>query len=123
MEIREQTATAEQKETIRKLHNEGAKKIKISAYFIAALVCIGATFVIRLKYFNFIGTYHQLLNDILLAGACSFGILIVLHSSPAPPIRISFNDKVTPLSQKICTFDPQSVASHLQILEFSNYLE
>ncbi|PJJ79377.1 mechanosensitive ion channel family protein [Mucilaginibacter auburnensis] len=77
MEIKEQTATAEQKETIRKLHNEESKRVKISAYLIAAVVCIGATFVIRLKPFNFIGSYHQLLNNILYAGAFSFGILIV----------------------------------------------
>ena len=65
MEIKEQTATAEQKETIRKLHNEGIKKVKISAYLIAALVCLGATFVIRLRPFNFIGSYHELINNLL----------------------------------------------------------
>lgn len=77
MEIKEQAATPEQKETIKKLHNDDLKKIKISAYFVAAAICIGATFVIRLKPFNFIGSYHEIINDLLLASACSFGILIV----------------------------------------------
>ncbi len=77
MEIKEQTATAEQRETIRKLHNEEIKKSKISFYIIAALVCLGLTFVLRLKAFNFIGSYHQLLNNLLYAGAFSFGIMIV----------------------------------------------
>src|SRR6185312_8985098 len=77
MEIKEQPATAEQKETIKKLHNEGIKRIKISAYLIAALICVGATFIFRLKAFNFVGSYYQVIDNILYAGAVSFGILII----------------------------------------------
>ncbi len=77
MEIKDQAATPEQKETIKKLHNEELKKFKISAYLIAALICIGATFVLKLKAFNFIGSYHELINNLLYAGAFSFGLLII----------------------------------------------
>lgn len=77
MEIKEQTATPEQKETIKKLHNDELKKFKISAYLVAAIACIGATFVIRLNVFNFIGSYHELISNLLYASAFSFGILIV----------------------------------------------
>jgi small-conductance mechanosensitive channel len=77
MEIKDQAPTQEQKETIKKLHNEEIKKIRISAYLIAAVICFGATFVIRLHAFDFVGSYHQLISNILYAGACSFGLLIV----------------------------------------------
>jgi len=39
-----QEPTAEQKAEIRKLHNEEIKKVKITGYIIAGLVCIAATF-------------------------------------------------------------------------------
>ena len=76
MEIN-QEPTPEQKATIRKLHNDDEKKSKISIYIIAAVICFAATFLIRLKIFDFIGTYHQTISNILFAGAFSFGILIV----------------------------------------------
>jgi small-conductance mechanosensitive channel len=76
MEIK-QEPTPEQKATIKKLHNEEVKKSKISVYIIAAVVCISTTFMIRLKTFDFIGSYHRTIDNILFAGACSFGILIL----------------------------------------------
>ncbi len=77
MEIKEQAPTQEQKETIKKLHNEDIKKIRIGSYLVAAIICIGATFLIRLHAFDFVGSYHQIIDNILYAGACSFGLLIV----------------------------------------------
>jgi hypothetical protein len=77
MELKDQEATPEQKATIKNLHNDDVKKFKISGYIIAALGCFGATFLIRLKAFDFIGTYHQVSDNILYASAFSFGILIV----------------------------------------------
>ncbi|WP_345211087.1 mechanosensitive ion channel family protein [Mucilaginibacter gynuensis] len=77
MEIKTQEATPEQKATIKKLHNEEVKKSKIGTYIIGAIICIAITFVIRLKIFDFIGSYHDLFEHLLFAGACSFAILIV----------------------------------------------
>lgn len=77
MEIKDQEATPEQKAAIKKLHDKEVRRSKISAYLIGAIICITATFLIRLKWFNFIGTYHQMVDNILFAGACSFGLLIV----------------------------------------------
>jgi small-conductance mechanosensitive channel len=77
MEIKDQEPTPEQKAVIKKLHNEDIRKSKISAYIIAAVICIAATFLIRLKAFDFIGTYHHTIDNVLFAGACSFVILIV----------------------------------------------
>ena len=77
MEIKDQEATPEQKAALRKLHNEEVKKIKISGYIIAAVLCVSATFLIRFHLFDFIGSYHKTIDNILFAGACSFGILIV----------------------------------------------
>ncbi|NCD67990.1 mechanosensitive ion channel domain-containing protein [Mucilaginibacter agri] len=77
MEIKDQEPTPEQRETIKKLHNEDIKKTKISWYLICAICCIAMTFVIRLDVFRFLGSYHQLIDNILFAGACSFGLMIV----------------------------------------------
>jgi len=77
MEIKDQEPTPEQKATIKKLHNDDAKKSKISAYIIGAVICFATTFLIRLKVFDFIGTYHQRIDNILFAATCSFGILII----------------------------------------------
>ncbi len=77
MDIKDNTPTQEQKETIKKLHNEDIKRTKISFYIVAGVLCIGATFLIRFKPFDFIGGYHKLLGNLLMAGACSFGILII----------------------------------------------
>lgn len=77
MEIKDQEPTPEQTATIKKLHNEDAKKSKISIYVMAAVICIAITFFIRLKTFDFIGSYRHTIDNILFAGACSFGILIV----------------------------------------------
>ncbi|TSJ36542.1 mechanosensitive ion channel [Mucilaginibacter corticis] len=77
MEIKDQEATPEQKAAIKKLHNEEVRKSKISAYIIGAVVCIAATFVLKLKVFDFIGTYHHLADNLLFAGACSFGLSIL----------------------------------------------
>ncbi|MDT3401435.1 mechanosensitive ion channel family protein [Mucilaginibacter terrae] len=77
MEIKEQQPTQEQRETIKKLHNDGVRKAKISAYIFGGVLCFCTTFVLRLKAFAFIGAYHDLLNNILLAGTFSFGILVL----------------------------------------------
>ncbi|TWR26260.1 mechanosensitive ion channel [Mucilaginibacter achroorhodeus] len=77
MEIKDQQATPEQKAAIRKLHNEEARKLKISGYIIGAVACIVTSFLVRLKAFDFIGNYHGVLDNILFAAALSFGVLII----------------------------------------------
>ncbi|MHA4896279.1 mechanosensitive ion channel family protein [Pedobacter sp. PWIIR3] len=77
MEVKVQEATPEQKATIKKLHNEGIKNSKIGMYIIGAVTCIVLTFVVQLKIFDFTGTYRELFEHLLFAGACSFAILIV----------------------------------------------
>lgn len=77
MEIKDQAATPEQKAELKKLHNEEIKKVRIGGYVVAAVACIGATFLLKLSFFNFTGSYRKTFDNTLFAGACSFVVLIV----------------------------------------------
>ncbi|TDO20907.1 small-conductance mechanosensitive channel [Pedobacter duraquae] len=77
MDIKEQAPTPEQKATIKKLHNEDIKKFQISGYLIGAIICVGLTFLIRIKVFTFIGSYYKTIDSILFAAACSFVAFII----------------------------------------------
>ena len=76
MDVKDQNASTEQKEKLKDLHNEEQKKFRISSYIIFGGICLAITFLLRLKTFNFVGTYRPLLINIFFAGASSFGILI-----------------------------------------------
>lgn len=76
MDIKNQSPTAEQRETIKELHNDGSKKIKIGSYILLAIFCLAGTIIIKLRFFNFISGYRVIITNVLFASAFSFGVLI-----------------------------------------------
>ncbi len=77
MDIKASKASAKHKEEVKELHNDKKQKLWIGSYIVAAVICILLYLLFRLKTFNIIGTYQKTVLNLLLAGAVSFGVLIL----------------------------------------------
>jgi small-conductance mechanosensitive channel len=77
MDIKASKTSAKEKKEVKKLHSKTKQRLWVGSYVFFALVCLALYFLFRLKTFNIIGTYQKTALSLLLAGACSFGVLIL----------------------------------------------
>lgn len=77
MDIKTWQATEEHKKEVKELHNTTKQKLWIGSYILFGIVCLLVYFLLRQKGFEALGKYRDKILGLLLAGACSFGVLII----------------------------------------------
>ena len=76
MDIKTGQTPLDQKEEVKELHNKTKQKLWIGSYILFSVICLLLYFLLQLKTFEIFGTYPKTVLSLLLAGACSFGVLI-----------------------------------------------
>lgn len=77
MDIKTSRPAAREKQEVKTLHNKAKQNLWIGGYILAGIICLLLYFLLQLKSFEIIGTYRKTLGSLLLAAACSFGVLII----------------------------------------------
>jgi len=77
MDIKTAQPAEDEKKEVKMLHNKSKQKLWISSYLLFAVLCLLLYFLLRLKTFEIFGGYRTTILSLLLAAACSFGVLIL----------------------------------------------
>lgn len=77
MDIKTSAKYSDNKEEIKNLHNPVKQKLWIGGFFILGACCLLFYFLFRLKTFEIIGSYRNILLKLSLAAATCFGVLII----------------------------------------------
>lgn len=77
MDVKTSNTSRQEKTEIKKLHNKSKQKLWIGSYVLSGIVCLVLYFLLRLKTFELIGAYQKTVLSLLIAAACSFGVLIL----------------------------------------------
>lgn len=77
VDVRKNSISSSKAKTINTVHNTVKQKLWIGSYLFLGVIILLIYLLLKLKSFNFFGNYRDIVLKLLLAGATSFGILIV----------------------------------------------